>query len=103
MYDFGDNDTIRVRVCDPRRMTDSDESDAVDWLQRMSRALLDATEAFLRDHNISTADLRRNREAIIKTTYNIEKVTNSVLGDHGTVINESPDRSGSSDNSNDEE
>lgn len=103
MYDFGDNDPIRVRVCDPRRMTDSDESDAVDWLQRMSRALLDATEAFLRDHNISTADLRRNREAIIKTTYNIEKVTNSVLGDHGTVINESPDRSGSSDNSNDEE
>lgn len=91
-YDFGDRlPPIRMRVCDPRRMTNSDESDAVDWLQRMSRALLDATEEFLRDHNINTADLRRNRDTIINTTYNIESVKDSNLGDYGTVINDSSD------------
>lgn len=98
-YDVGARIPIRVRVCDPQRLTDADKSDAVDCLQRMSRALLDATEEFLREHNIDTADLRRNRSKIIAINYNIEKVSHSYLGNDGIMIVGDFDRSDSSDES----
>lgn len=101
VYDVGVNTSIRVLVCDPHRMTDSDISDAVDWAQRINRALLDATEKFLQDHNISTADLRRNRSKITNINYNIKNVKNSNLGHGGTVNVDDSGGSGSPDDSND--
>jgi hypothetical protein len=85
--DVGAETTLRWRVSDRGESADFDEADVVDWLRRMTRALVDATEEFLDDHNISTADLRRNRDSIINNYYSIERVDRSHVGSGGTVVN----------------
>lgn len=92
-YDFGRPFSVRVGVSDPSEMTDADTSDAVQWLQLLSRTLLDATEVFLEQHGISTSDLRRNRESIVNN-YTIGTVRESAIGDNARTYNSRTDAVG---------
>lgn len=85
--DVGTETTLRWRTSDRGESADFDEADVVDWLRRMTRALVDATEQFLDDHNISTADLRRHRDSLVNNYYTIERVDRSHVGSGGTVAN----------------
>ncbi|MGE7390150.1 hypothetical protein ACQKM2_32195 [Streptomyces sp. NPDC004126] len=86
-FDYGATGGIRERAGDRDRMGFTEETDAVDFFQRLEWGVLTATTRFLKDHNIDTRSLEDARQVINQHNYTFHGPINGPgnFGARGTL------------------
>ncbi|MCX5375198.1 hypothetical protein [Streptomyces sp. NBC_00091] len=86
-FDYGATGGIRERAGDWERMGFSEQTDAVDFLQRLQQGVLTATERFLKAHNVDTSSFEKAQRVINHHSYTFQGPINGPgnFGAGGTV------------------
>ncbi|MEU8772530.1 hypothetical protein [Streptomyces sp. NPDC048606] len=86
-YDYGATGSLRARVGSWSRMGFSDNTDTLDYLQRLQQGVLTATERFLKDHNVDTTSFEQAKQVINHHSYTFHGPINGPgnYGSHGTI------------------
>ncbi|WP_405978018.1 hypothetical protein [Streptomyces sp. NBC_00158] len=86
-FDYGATGGIRERAGDWERMGFTEQTDAVDFFQRLQQGVLTATERFLKAHNVDTSSFEEARQVINHHNYTFQGPVNGAgnFGAGGTV------------------